>query len=185
MGILSLIFLINTGKVLGNSTYFGPIAGTNLATTTGTVLASGTATSTIVYDSYGINGTGQTPGQKADATDSATLLIQLTATSTNTILTWRYEYSDNAQDWYADNLYVSNSASSTPVLTAVPTVYNWQFASSTSQCDTSVATGTNNRGCKIVEVKTPTRYVRAIFYLPPSSANGIVNAKFVPKKQQM
>ncbi len=192
--IASLIFFLNTHRVLGNPGYFAPLAQTSPATTTPVFISIGTATTTIVYDSYSKNGSGQGgQGQyNPDTTDSATLALQFAATSTSSVLGWRFEYADSGSvdcfmnpagcDWYSDNLVASPATSTPNINTTNPNSYTWQFASSTSMCDSTASIATNNRGCKLINVSTPTRYVRVVLYT--SGANGTVWGKFIPKKQQ-
>ncbi len=172
----------SAGIVYGTAGYFAPQAG-SVATTTPSLMTAGTATTTIVYDSYALLGTNQFPGQKQDYTDSSTLLIQFSASSTTSTLGWKYEYSQDGIDWYADNLTSGQVASSTINNYAMSNSYTWTFASSTNLCDSTVVISTNTRNCKIVSVLTPVRFVRVVFSAPAGSANEGVFARFVPKKQ--
>lgn len=184
-GIFSLILFLNISTIFGNTSYFAPTASLGTSTTTPVFMVSslsGVSTSTVTYDTYALKGTNQNPGQKSDTTDSAVLLIQFTATSTSSVLNWRYEYSQDGQDWYADNQVLAQSTSTPTITTSTPNGYLWVFSSSTSLCDFATTTASNVRGCKAIVVATPTRFVRAVFSM--TGANGSVYAQFVPKKQQ-
>lgn len=179
--ITGLILFLN-GTVSANQSYFAPQASNTTSTTTPTFINNGFATTTIVYDSYSQFGTNEPSGYKPITTDGATLLVQLTASTTSTVLNWQFQYSQDGQDWYADNIVnTANLASTTAFAVAMPNSYSWTFASSTSLCDTTVTIATNNRGCKAIGVNTPVRYVRVIF--TTTGANGEVYAQFIPRKQ--
>ena len=123
------------------------------------------------------------------AVDSASLLIQLTATSTPATLKWRYEFSEgfigancvdtpNVCDWYPESIELGGAASTTVVVRDFKE-YSWLYASSTAG-----SSNNNNRALKLVSVPTPTRYVRAVFYLPPGSPNAAIFSRFVSKVQK-
>lgn len=156
---------------------------TAVATTTIVYMTGGTATTTNAFDT-------QKDGQYVPET--STLEIQFTASSTASVLTWQYEYSDGivgidctatplACDWYSDSLTVS-SASSTPSsnLTQINS-FTWTFASSTIG-GLAVST-TNNRASKIVNVRTPVRYVRAVFSCGAGGQPCAVWSNFQAKKE--
>lgn len=154
------------------------------ATTSPAYMTPGLATTTsTVYDAYA-NGSASTY-----ATDKAALEIQFTASSSATSqLGWYYEYAQgNATancvsapascDWYADN---TTGATTTPWNATVGQSQTWIFASTTQ----GGGAPTGNRANKIFMVNIPTRYVRAVFYIPTvASTNGAVWAAFVGQKQ--
>ncbi len=177
------ISFMGTEKVFGNQSGIAPGAKSAVATTTVNFMTPGTATTTVVYDSYNQNGTNQPVGYVPTTSDGATLLVQQTASSTTSILGWKYEYSQDGLDWYGDAIVNYGNATTTQVQSlAVNNSYTWNFASSTS-CDNTAVLLTNNRGCKAVNVQTPTRYVRAVFFIPTGASNAGVYAQFVPRKQ--
>jgi hypothetical protein len=153
-------------------------AQTGAATTTVAYLTPGTATTTLIYDA----GIGQNL-----AADSAVLLIQLTASSTTTTLKWKLEYSqDNLcattpgkADWYSESVNNAAATASTTVEVRDTKEYSWLYASSTI----GTQTAPNTPGMKKIDVPTPTRCVRAVFYLPAGSAGAAIWAEFVGKKQ--
>lgn len=200
LGVLVGLGVFGVASIaFANPSFFDLQAASSTSTSTPSFMTAGTATTTVVYDAYNLGGTNQGSSYSPYGTNSSGLLIQLNATNTSTTLGWRYEYSDTtgtsidcsatptACDWYADNFYGMTAASTTPpnvpIVVNTPTSYTWTFASSTSMCDSTLSAASNNRGCKIVMVPTPTRWVRVVFTLPIGSSNGAVYAKFVPKKE--
>lgn len=158
---------------------FPPGARSAAATSTVTVLTPTVGTSTVVYDSYNINGTNQgTTGVTTD-TDSASLLVQFTASSTVSKLKIAFEFSQDGVDWYADGTSVLLASSTTgTVIANTPDSISWTFASS------SLGAGPvgGNYASELFNVPTPTRYVRSVITV--SGLNAMVWVQFVPKKQQ-
>lgn len=146
---------------------------TALSTTTRASLSAGTGTSTLTCN-MGIAGDG------TQVWDSAKLAIQLTASSTATELRWRYEYSNDGVDWYADT--VNNAAATATTTIEVRTFkeYSWLFASSTP----GGITTPQGRALKYVDVPVGAKYVRVVFYLPPGSLNALVWANLVGKVER-
>lgn len=154
------------------------------ATTTLTYMTPGAATTTLAFDT--------SAGNTFAPSGTTALLIQLTASSTITDLRWRYEYSQDVAcgttggnaDWYAGDagFDVNLTATTSPVrYTSGAFDYAWTFSSSTPGAGNAVAT--LNLGKKIVLVPTPTRCVRAVFFLPIGSTNGAVYAEWLAKKE--
>lgn len=139
------------------------ITSNTTATTTLSYLTAGNNIVTYTYDSYG--------GGVADpnATDQAAALIQFTASSTSSVLSWNYQFSQNGVDWYDDNTSFLATTTATSTMTQRQG-YTWTAAG------TAVA-------LKAVELPaTPTRFVRMIFYT--TGANAGVWATFIAQKQQ-
>lgn len=164
-------------------------SGTATATTTRSFMTPGTATTTYYAD----------VGQGNFSFDSAVLATQYTASSTG-ILNFRLEYahdtpgfncvtSPTACDWYSDNTMqpgvttVSTTTDSGITYTPNVQTYNWKFASSTDGCSTGLALASVNRTCRLFTVQTPTRYVRAVFFVPPGTTNSAVWAEFITQKE--
>ena len=159
------------------------IENTASATTTMTYLVPGMSTTTAVYDTYN-NGNAETY-----ATDKLSLAVQFSASSTGDTLNWYFEYAQNGNcvtasstcDWYADNTL----AATTTVYNVAPgQSYTWTYASTTP----GGQSGTYSNSKKIFTVPTPTRYVRAVFYMSSTSPlgiplNGAVWASFIGQKQ--
>ena len=141
---------------------------TAVATTTVTYMSAGTATTTITHDSL----------QNRFATDGAALMIQLKASSTATTLKWKYEFSQDGIDWFQDNQELTTNATTT-VQVRDSKEFSWVFASSTPN---NGGTG-SDFGLKLVNVPTPARFTRAVFYLPVGSTKGSLLAQIVAKKQ--
>ena len=187
--LLAIGYFIFLTPVFGAPSFNTQAAATAAATTTITYMTPGAATTTLVYDSSQINGTNQTntSGNYYSA-DSAILAVQLTGSSTATVLVTQLEYSTDNIDWYSNSMDVFAAGA---IAIATPsTSYTWTFASSTIGGVTpllappaSVGTGANrgDRNAKIVEIKTPVRYVRAVFTM--TGANGSIYATIVPKKE--
>lgn len=178
---LLVLSFFTLGTVHANVGGFPPGAKTATATTTPAVMTPGTGTSTVVYDSYNINGTNeQTTGVVSD-TDEAALLVQFTASSTASKLKIAYEYSQDDVDWYQDGITILFASSTTGIIsTNIPNSMSWTFAS-TSVGGAGIL-ASNNFATEILPVVTPTRYVRAV--ISDTGANAEVWAQFVPKKQQ-
>lgn len=175
--IAGYAFLPNKNIVLAAQSVFNTkpylLVGTSTPVFAGGTFAhlkGGISTSTTpILDSWAA-GTG-------NALDSATLLVQFTATSTPPTLKWRYEYSQDAIDWYAEDIELTTNASTT-VHVRDFAEHSWVFASTTA------GTASNSRILKKIDVKTPLRYVRAVFYLPSDSSNAAIFTQWVSKNQK-
>lgn len=154
------------------------VTASGIASTTVTYMSAGTATTTITHDSL----------QGRFATDKASLLVQLKASSTATTLQWKFEFAHDtpgfdcvatptACDWFQDNQELTLNATTT-VQVRTSKEFSWLFASTTLNSG-----GTSDFGFKLVDMPTPTRYTRAVFYLPVGSTKGSLYAKIVAKKQ--
>src|SRR3990167_11223645 len=82
------------------------------ATTTRATLTPGTGTTTtLVFDSYQrVQGT---TGGDATLPLEAHLAVQMFASSTNSSVDYRFEYSQDNQDWYSENEILSLNATNT------------------------------------------------------------------------
>ena len=150
------------------------------ATTTLAYMGPGTGTTTLAYD---LTKSGQF------GANSAVLLIQFNASSTNSTLAWKYEYAQgtgnadcvvnqDACDWYQSDAVLSSFATST-VHVRTFAENTWLFASSTIGSSINpIGTST-----KMVEVPVPTRYVRVVYYMPVGSLRGAVWSEWVAKKE--
>lgn len=149
------------------------------ATTTTTYFnAGGVSTTTLAFD-LGVGG--------AQGADSASLLVQLTSTTSQPTLNIDIQYSQDNVDWYAANLAsdFQQYATGTPTIGPVQTI---QFLFSTSTINRTAAalngtaTSSTNR---IVNLKVPTRYIRAINYITPGTGStaALLWEEFVAKRQ--
>lgn len=184
-GIITAIGITAFATVAyANPSFFASSASTSTATTTPTFLAANTAIATTtlpIYDSYEVGGTNQTNQGKINVPDEVNLAIQFTASSTTSVLGWKYEYSQDGIDWYEDD-YMDAGRLSTSSIVNVSAGYTqtWTFASSTVGGQTPAAS--NQISGKLVTVPVPMRYVRVVFY-SASTARGAVWATFIPQKQ--
>lgn len=171
LGILTFAVLMFVGlqKVEANPSTFRPTVQTATATTSLSYMAVGTATTTLTMDTYSNGNT--------DKTNTAALLLQLTASTTSTVLVTELEYSQDGVDWYKDNLTADATAGASEAIQTANN-YSWTFASSTL----NGVQVTSQRATKVVNVNTPTRYVRAVFTL--TGANGAIWAQFLPHKER-
>lgn len=154
------------------------------ATTTVAYLVPGTstATSTLPID-LGVNG--------SQGADSSAFLVQFTGSSTASILNITFEYSQGGNgadcvatptscDWYKDSLFGANIATTTTnVDLDIANNYQLTFASTTVGNQLGNATRTT----RIIELSTPTRFIRAILTLSPGSFNGAAWFEFITKRQ--
>lgn len=181
--ILPIVGILGfAGIALANPLFFGSNAQTSIATTTPVFLVVATSIATTtgpVYDSYEVNGTNEVNQGQVNSPNTAALLIQFTASSTTSVLGWTYEYSQDAVDWYSDDV-LNLPTTSTTTSVSIINAQIWVFASST--IGGQVPGTSNNIANKIVNVPVPTRYVRPVFYIS-STARGAIWAQFVPKKE--
>lgn len=158
---------------------------TAYASTTVTYLSPGNATSTVYFDT----GRGTT-----EAMDTAVLFTQFTASSTNSILNISLEYADvtagvncqdtpTACDWYGNTLLYERGLGTTTIPASLNTsyFYQWKYASTTQGGGGVVAA--NNRDLRVINIPTPTRYVRAIYTLNIGGTNGAVSGYFVGQRE--
>jgi hypothetical protein len=164
-------------RAQANPLGFSCAAQTASATTTPVYMTAGTATSTLLFDTYCVNGTNQPNTGNTNIANKLTLLTQFSASSTASVLGISVEYSQDGVDWYQDN-YLSPLATTSPaVLLATPNSYSWLFASSTLD---GVA-NTGNRVGKALQIQTPTRYVRVVYTL--TGTNAAVWGELLPQKE--
>ena len=181
--IIASLFTVGM-TVHANPSYFSPTAQTATATTTPTYMTPGTATSTLVFDSFG-NGSTY-------SVNSTELFVQFSGSSTTSQLNTTLEYANSYSgtdcsliptscDWYQDTFsnVTAYSTSTTGIsLNTIPS-YTWTLASSTVN---GVLTSGPTK--KAVAVKIPTRYVRAVFTCGIGGTNCAVWAQFNPSKER-
>lgn len=173
--ILSCILV--TGIAKANTLLFPYTTSTATATTTPSFMTPGTATTTLVLDSY------TAPGGYAN--DAATLFIQLSSSSTPTALNTNLEYSQDGVDWFEDGgTMAANYATTTkPFDISQVNQFRLNYASSTAGLGPVSATRATTT--RALLVKTPTRFVRAIFTIPIGFGNGSVWASWIPNRQRI
>ncbi len=148
-----------------NPLRFPPAVKSAEATTTATFLTTAGATSTLVtYDTYSNNGVSG--GGSTQAMDLATLMVQLAASSTSSVLRVIPEHSMDGVDWYSDETVYNSSTGG--VDASQGTYYTW----------TAAGTATTS---KAFVVRTPMRYVRLNVKIV--GAAGAVWGAIQPQKQ--
>lgn len=174
LAIVSCVVALTVGAVAvhANPSFFSPQAMSATATSSPAFLGVGTATTTMVYDSYNLNGTNQAVVNDPTAAEAATLVMQFTGSSTSAVLNVNIEYSQDNVDWYQDNLEATTSG---PFSITQPDTYTWTYAAS------NVGGVPVTRVGKAISIVTPMRYVRAVFSM--TGANGSVWGAFIPEKQ--
>jgi len=153
-----LMLAVTTKVTLANPYFFGIQTSTATATTTVASIAPGTATTTLVFDSFA-------NGQQF-AGDFATLLLQSTGSSTAAVVNVNFQYSQDNVDWYYYNPLFGTATTSVNISSAL--TYSFTPASTSLQKN---AIGT----------PIPTRYVRAV--ITASGTSSTVWASFIAKKQ--
>lgn len=163
------------GVARANPLFFAVTTQTATATTSPSYMTAGTATTTLTLDTYSSG--------NSRAAYSATLLIQLAASSTATTLRTNIEYSQDGVDWYQDggSLFPNFATTSKPFDIGQVNQFSLTYASSTAGLGAVPASQATTT--RAVKINTPTRYVRAVFTLPTGSAAGAVWAQFVPIKE--
>lgn len=183
--VIALIFVIACAyTVKANPSYF--IRSSNLATTfsiaTTSVafLTTAAPTSTVPFD-LGVFG--------PQGADSVALTTQFIGSTTASTLNWYLEYAQggngldcvnapNSCDWFADRVNVA--ATTTPqVSLSVPTTYTLNSLGGRAGGQVGIASTTRT----ITLAVTPTRYIRAVYFLAPGSVLGSVWGEFIAKRQ--
>ncbi len=134
------------------------------ATTTTAFMSAGAATTTLAVD-LGAGG--------AQGADSAVLLRQFTGSTTAATLSTVIEYS--AGNPGLDCVANQNAC-------------NWYLGFATTSLALGVRTGGVGGGVgsttqELLNVPTPTRYVRAVFSIPAAGVSGAIYAEFAAKRQ--
>lgn len=201
LAVLTLGVFVFAGVVSASPSQNTAGAGYATATTTIAWMTPGTATSTtIIYDSNQVRGLNQSNQGNTWATDSAILKLQINASSTLTKFRIDLEYADGTESdtncattpascaWYRNTLdnTMGYGTTTNPTSLNDPSYMTWQFASSTvggvpPSTGLNGYNGTNNRDTRIINVSTPTRYVRAVISV--TGANGGIWGWFIPKKE--
>ena len=173
-GILALVFGGWGMMAQANPSQFtkGDCATSTTATTTlASYMTPGTGTSTLTCQ---MALTGQ------DAADSATLMFYFNASSTLSVLNMKVEYSNDGTNWFENNMGDLTDVGTSTAAASIGAVKSMtlQYASSTPG---GANAALRNYISRIIEVKTPTPYVRVVF--SATGANSAVWAQFLGKKQ--
>lgn len=170
----SLFLLGQLSSSSSTVTYLTP--GT-ASTTIGSLSSSGTS---LGYFDLGAGG--------AQGADSAILALQFTGSSTpnnsaiaTTTFNVSIEYSQDRSDWYGDS-YDGFATSTVTQNRSANTVY--KFTLGTQLLSGNVVASTTPTKF-LINIPTPTRYVRAIVTIPTGtgSTNGAVWGQFIAKRQ--
>ena len=135
------------------------------------------ATSTLTYMTIGTATTTVTCGLGLNGASSATLLVMVNASSTNTTLNIYAEESLDGQDWFPIS-QDQTASTSAPFTMAVRQYSTLVFASSTISGSAGVVangiglSGTNNRNHYQIDVPVKMKRVRAYTVVPVPSTYG-------------
>lgn len=166
--------VFSSHKAEANPSGFSCPAYSSIASSSPVYLGAGTATSTLLYDTYCVNGTNQPNTGNTRTTNTLALLTQFTASSTSSVMNASVEYSQDGIDWYQDNYLISGVGA---VNIQAPVSYTWTYVNSTIG---GIANSGNRLG-KVVRIYPPTRYVRVVYSL--TGANGAVWGQILPIKE--
>lgn len=182
--VVSLSFLGFASGVLANPLAFLFPGATATATSTTSYMTAGTATTTLTCDSYSANcTTSVNPTGRPLGFNRVALLVALSASSTGPTTRINTEYSQDGIDWYQDGgSGVETFATTTkPYDVSQVAQYNFAFASSTAGLGAlSASSATTTR---MIILKAPTRFIRAIFTVPVGSSPVGVWAQMVPTRE--
>lgn len=181
---LAIVFCGVAFTAYADPLYFGANTSTATATSTIAFMTPGTGTTTLTYDAFQYNSTNGRFGSGRTSVNDAILAFQYTGSSSvaTTALNVRLEYSDDNVDWYPLSLETTTTATDTPM-----TRYQeFQFIMDDAHEATDGVLGTSvgtrqHQALKVDDM--PTRYVRAVFYVPAGSVNGSLWAEWVPRKE--
>lgn len=151
-----------------------------IATTSVAYLNTTTPTTTVPFD-LGVFG--------PQGADSVALTTQFIGSTTASILNYYLEYAQggngldcvnapNTCDWFADRVNVAATSSAQANLNQ-PTTYSLQALGGRAGGQGSLASTTRT----ITLAATPTRYIRAVYFLAPGSVLGSVWGEFIAKRQ--
>lgn len=153
---IGIVFAVHS--VSANSSFAYPQVSTSAATTTLVSLPTGSST-TLVTDSYS---TGI-----PRLNSSATILTQLTSSTTSSVLNISVTYSVDGVDYYTDNI---NSATTTSIQSLnSPTSYQM------------IGTGSNAISRSAFVIKTPVRYAKVTF--TSATATSSIWATVAPQRE--
>lgn len=172
--LIAVGVLLAAGIAYANPLYTAGKARSALATSTLAYMTPGTATSTLVYDSYEQLGTNQPNQGNITIPNTVALAIQGVGSSTASIVNLACEYSDDGIDWYQNEMFPATT--SDPVLITAPNTFTFTNASST------IGGVAFNGFKKIITCPLPTRFVRAVASVTGDKA--AIWDTFIPSKQR-
>lgn len=195
-GVIGTLAILGTyGVVLANPSYSLTTTQTSSSTTSPMwIPTGGTATSSLVFDSY-IAG-------KPTLTDKAVVLVQLAASTSpgTAYLKMNIQYTPDLSgfncavttsltaspcDWYEDggNINPLFATTSKPFDISTVNQFTYAFASSTSSLG-SIPIAGQATSTRAFIINTPTRYTRIVLSSPPGATSLSYWAQIVPIKQQ-
>ena len=143
------------------------------ASTSPCYMTPGTATTSIIFDSYQ-NTQGSNTARNTFGTKSAALMFQLYGSSTASIINLAVERSQNGVDYYADSYaFVATSTGVFNLSNSNLNSYVLTFASSTLKGEAIV--GDETTMTRIIRIETPTRFTRVVFTSASSTILGPKN----------
>lgn len=168
VGTLALALISVFSIAQANPTYLPPhsACSTSSATSSVSSLSTSTPTVTLTCDAYALSSNLTDP----TAMTNAVLAMQFRSPQTATVLTVTLQYSEDSVDWYDDNLGALATTTG-PTFIAPAKTYSWLV-------------GTTSTSSKMVDVRTPVRYVRALFTPAAGSATSTIWATFIPRKER-
>jgi hypothetical protein len=136
-----------------------------------------TATTTVAYMTPGTASTTITVDNSLNTPNEMSLYVQLTSSTTATVLNWEYEYSMDQIDWWDEDL--------TPTSVAIAdTQVQHSSTTITHVWNPGDANASTSNKVFIMPNKYAARYSRVVFTLPIGVDNGALWAEVVPIKER-
>lgn len=148
------------------------------ATTSVSYMTPGTGTTTVLYDSYEVNGTNQTNNGNTWVPNSITVLTQIIGSTTASLVNAQVEYSMDKQDWFK---LAPIGATSTEIVYINDEAVSFQLGALGDRDAGLGGVASSTRRAFTLDV--PTRYVRLVFTVPIGNVNSSVWAQIIPKKE--
>jgi UDP-N-acetylmuramoylalanine-D-glutamate ligase len=155
---VALLMIAGVSVVKANKLYFISTTQTSSATTSPDYMRA--TNSVLILDAFA--------NANYNALNSATLLVQSTASTSNAVQTITINYSQDGIDWYNDTVSTTTSASGIPLNNTQRT---YVITGNTTASTTRLA----------IIVPTPTRYIRAT--VATSTALSSVWLRWVPVRE--
>ena len=157
-------------SVYANPSFYPVITyldGLTSATTTPKYLTPGTATSTMVVNSYANNSSNT-------KFDAGYLAIQYTGSSSAAVIDYTVEFSMDGIDYFGEDVLPDTTSLN-------QSTFNHSSTTPTHRWGAGSATASTTR--KMIEQKVPFRYQKYTFSVPIGVTNGALWTQFVPVKQ--
>lgn len=183
------IGIFTAQNVKANPRFFPVVTKLTTSTTSPIFIQAGLATTTMAVDSY----------QSGNPTAflQGTLLVQVSATTSNPALNINVEYAHDpingqdctvvqgACDWFQNTGTPNLAYSTTSKAYDISQVssFNWNFTPSNAGLGATVAG--NASSTRAISINIPTRYARFVFSVPNGAGTSAVWAEFVPLKERV